>query len=70
MFLELTVPSNGADLKKFVEDTLNGYSLTLSGPAFLYNFEDQVGVESSTTYSRYFSACIRGRKFWIVNPKN
>ena len=46
------------------------YSLTLSVPAFLYNFEDQVGVESSTTCSRYFSGHIRDRQLWIGNPKN
>ena len=46
------------------------FVLTLSGPPFLYNFEDQGGVESSTTCSCYFSACIKDRKFWTDNPKN
>ena len=37
---------------------------------FWYNFEDSGGEgDSSTTCSRYFSACIRNWTFWVGNPK-
>ena len=78
MFLNLTstqkiAPTgqkNNSDRPKKCKKVQNLAELTLSVPAFLYNFEDQVGVESSTTCSRYFSGHIRDRQLWIGNPKN